>query len=155
MNVHGIPRDQDEHVRFAAYLDELGQAADADEIELVGRVLTDPDQVMAQSAVVRHLDRRAAALYASPLYERWLPAMTRATADRPFLVQRLGEWSLFRAVTLELRWQPEALLASTNWLQLMIAAGTNTEAVGILAEEGRTKRIRATARNGLNHPGES
>lgn len=51
-----------EHVRFAAYLVELEQVTDADEIELVGRVLADPDRVMAEAAVVRRLGRRGAEL---------------------------------------------------------------------------------------------
>ncbi|MEU1180836.1 hypothetical protein ABZ464_24920 [Streptomyces sp. NPDC005820] len=155
MNVHDILQNPDEHVRFAAYLDKLGHVADANELDLVSRVLTDPDQTMARSAVLRHLDRRAAGLYPGPAYEGWAQAMTRATIDRPFLAQRLREWSLFRAITLKLRRQPEDLLASSNWLQLKTAAGANTGAIEILAEAGRTKRIRNTARTGLNHRSES
>jgi hypothetical protein len=151
MNVDDILQNPDEHVRFAAYLDELQQVSDADEVDLVSRVLTDPDRTMAQSALLRHLDHRAAGLYPGPAYEGWAQAMTRATIDRPLLVQRLREWSLFRAITLKLPWQPDDLLTSSNWLQLMTAAGTNTEATEILAEAGRTKRIRNTAKATLNH----
>ncbi|MFJ6946903.1 hypothetical protein ACISU4_20000 [Streptomyces wuyuanensis] len=151
MNDHDILQNPDEHVRFAAYLEKLRHVADPDEVDLVSRVLTDPDPTMARSAVLRHLDRRAAGLYPGPAYEEWAQAMTQATIDHPFLAQRLREWSLFRAITLELPWQPEHLLASSNWLQLKTAAGTNTEAIETLAEAGRTKRIRNTARTGLNH----
>ncbi|MEV3970361.1 hypothetical protein AB0K68_19775 [Streptomyces sp. NPDC050698] len=77
--------------------------------------------------------------------------MSQATIDRPFLIQRLREWSLFHAITLKLPWEPDDLLASSNWLQLKTAAGTNTAAVEILAEAGRTKRIRNAARTSLNH----
>ncbi|WP_369148999.1 hypothetical protein [Streptomyces sp. R44] len=155
MNLNDILQNLDEHVRFAAYLDRLQQVADTDEVDLVSRVLTDPDPTMAQSAVLRHLDRRAAVLYPGPAYEGWAQAMTRATIDHPFLAQRLREWSLFRAVTLKLPWQPDDLLASSNRLQLMAAAGTNTEAIGILAEAGRTKRIRNAAKATLSHRSES
>ncbi|BFV58362.1 hypothetical protein KCMC57_up34660 [Kitasatospora sp. CMC57] len=155
MNVHEILQNPDEHVRFAAYLDKLRHVADPEELDLVSRVLTDPDRTMAQSAVLRHLDRRAAGLYPAPAYEGWAQAMTRATIDHPFLAQRLREWSLFRAVTLTLPWQPDDLLASSNWLQLKTATGTNTEAIEILAEAGRTKRIRNTARTALNHRSKS
>lgn len=151
MNVDDILQNPDEHVRFAAYLDELQQVSDEDEVGLVSRVLTDPYRTMAQSAVLRHLDHRAAGLYPGPAYAGWVQAMTRATIDRPLLVQRLWEWSLFRAITLKLPWQPDDLLTSSNWLQLMTAAGTNTEATEILAEAGRTKRIRNTAKATLNH----
>ncbi|MFI0242929.1 hypothetical protein [Streptomyces sp. NPDC016845] len=60
--------------------------------------------------------------------------------------------SLFRAVTLKLPWQPDDLLATSNWLQLKTAAGTNIEAIEVLAESGRTKRIRNTARTVLDRP---
>ncbi|MEU5088559.1 hypothetical protein [Streptomyces sp. NPDC021356] len=151
MNVHDILRNPDEHLRYAAYLDRLVHVADPDEVALVGRVLTDPDQTMARAAVLRHLDRRAAGRYAGPAYEEWAQAMTEATIDHPFLVRRLREWSLFRAVTLKPPWQPDDLLASSNWLQLKTAAGTNTEAIEVLAEAGRTKRIRNAARTALDH----
>ena len=154
MNVDDILSNPDEHVRFAAYLDKLEHVADPDEVDLVSRVLTDRDQTMAQSAVLRHLDRRADNLYPGPAYDEWAQTMTQATIDRPFLTQRLREWSLFRAITLKLPWQPDDLLASSNWLQLKTAAGTSTVAVELLAEVGRTKRIRNTARIGLTHHGE-
>ncbi|SEM18702.1 hypothetical protein [Streptacidiphilus jiangxiensis] len=155
MNIDDILQNPDEHVRFAAYLDELGHVADPDEIELVGRVLADPDRTMARSAVLRHLDRRAAGLCREPAYEGWAQAMAQATIDHPFLAQRLREWSLFRAVTLEAPWQQDDLLASSNWLQLKTAAGTNTEAVEVLAAAGRTKRIRNTARTSLDQGSKS
>ncbi|MFJ9902596.1 hypothetical protein ACIRVK_06765 [Streptomyces sp. NPDC101152] len=155
MNVHDILQNPDEHVRFAAYLSKLGDVVDSDEVNLVSRVLTDPDQTMAQSAVLQHLDRRATDLYSGPSYDGWAQAMTRATIDHLFLAQRLHEWSLFRAVTLKLPWQRHDLLASSNWLQLKTAAGPSGEAVKILAELGRTKRIRNTARNNLNRCGEN
>jgi hypothetical protein len=88
------------------------------------------------------MDRRAADLHSRPGYEAWAQAMAQALIDRPFLARRLQEWSLFRAITLKLSWQSDDLLASSNWLQLKTATGTNTEALEILAEAGRTKRIR-------------
>jgi hypothetical protein len=155
LNVHDILHSPDEHDRFAAYLDQLRHVADPDEAELVSRVLTDPDQAMAQSAVLRHLDRRAAELHTSPAFEVWAQAMAQATNNYPFLAQRLREWSLLRAVTLDLPWQEDDLLTSSNWLQLKTASATNTAAVEILAEAGRTKRIRNTAKASLKHRGEN
>lgn len=110
---------------------------------------------MAQSAVLRYLDHRAADLHPGPAYQEWAQAMTQATIDHPFLAQRLREWSLFRAVTLELPWQPDDLVASSDWLQLKTAATTNTQANKILTEVGRTKRIRNTARTSLKRGSES
>jgi hypothetical protein len=149
MNVRNIQQNPDEHVRFAAYLDLLAEVADPDEVGLVLRVLTDPDRTMARSAVLRHLDRRAADLHPRPAYEAWAQSMAQVTTDDPFLTQRLQEWSLLRAITLELPWERDDLLASSNWLQLRTAAGTNAEAIAVLTELGRTRRIRTTARAGL------
>jgi hypothetical protein len=38
------------------------------------------------------------------------------------------------------------LLASSNWLQLKAAEASNTDTLEILADNGRTKRIRNIAR---------
>ncbi|MFC8144383.1 hypothetical protein ACFUKV_22025 [Streptomyces paradoxus] len=155
MNAEDNQREPAEHARYAAYLVELEQVADADETELVGRVLADPDPVMARAAVVRHLDRRAAELCPDPVWEEWAAAMTRAVAAHPFLTRRLREWSLLRAVTLRLPWHQDELLASSDWLQLKAAAGPDPVASGVLADRGRTKRIRHTARAGLTRRGGS
>ncbi|CAL9636610.1 hypothetical protein [Streptomyces sp. enrichment culture] len=148
---HAEAHEPDEHRRFADYLDELRRVGDADEMGLVRRVLADPVPAMARSAVLRHLDRRAADLYAGPAYEQWAQACAQAVHDDDFLTRRLCEWSLFRAVVLRLPWQQDDLSAASDWLQLKIAAdpGASTEALELLADRGRTKRIRATAGAGL------
>ncbi|WP_331721117.1 hypothetical protein [Streptomyces sp. NBC_00454] len=138
-----------EHLRFWAYLSALEQVTDADEPELIREVLADPDQMMAESAVLRHLDHRAGGLHRGPGYEPWAEMMTQATTGSPFLAQRLQEWSLYRVVALGQPWRPDALLGSSNRLQLMVATASNTDAVRLLAEQGRTKRIRNTAKTNL------
>ncbi|MFJ1796887.1 hypothetical protein [Kitasatospora griseola] len=57
-------RDPDEHVRYARYQRAFAHAAPQDGTGLVARVLTDPDEAMASSAVREHLDRRAVELFA-------------------------------------------------------------------------------------------
>ncbi|MCX2184129.1 hypothetical protein KV205_26885 [Streptomyces sp. SKN60] len=150
MQHHDTPREEPaEHLRFAAHLRALERVSDADEADLVGEVLADPDRTMAQSAVLRHLDRRAADLHHEPAYEPWAASMTRATLHHPFLTRRLREWSLLRALTLGQRWHQDALLDSSDWLQHRAATGSNTGALEVLADRGRTQRIRATARTTL------
>ncbi|AMW11139.1 hypothetical protein A4E84_17500 [Streptomyces qaidamensis] len=146
MTTEDGPQEPAEHARFAACLGELEQVADTDEMELVGAVLADPDRVMAEAAVVRHLDRRAAQLWPKPAWEEWAAAVGRVVTGRPFLVRRLQEWSLFRSVSLQLPWRSEDLLVSSDWLQLKTAAGSSPDALDVLAESGRTKRIRNAAR---------
>ncbi|KOV99244.1 hypothetical protein ADK65_18715 [Streptomyces sp. NRRL B-1140] len=149
MNAEDSAQEPPEHARFAAHLADLEQVTGADEEELVAGVLADPDPAMAGAAVVRHLDRRAEELYAASGWEEWAEAMARVVGGRPFLVRRLREWALFRAVALELPWEEDDLLASSDWLQLRTAAGAGPGALVVLAERGRTKRIRGTARAGL------
>lgn len=138
-----------EHGRFHGHLEALSQVRDADESDLVTRVLADPDQAMAQSAVVRHLDRRAADLCPGPAYEPWAQSMARTTSGYPFLERRLREWTLFRAITLGLPWQQDALVESSDWLQRKVAVALNADALALLAEHGRTRRIRNAARSRL------
>lgn len=72
MSPYDAPQEEPaEHLRFAAYLREFVQVTGAEETVLVKKLLTDPDQAMAQSAVLRHLDRRAAALRLGPVFEPW------------------------------------------------------------------------------------
>ncbi|GAA1951778.1 hypothetical protein [Kitasatospora viridis] len=159
MTTHDDRWEPDEHLRFAAHLARLRQvppettgtaAAEASEAELVGRVLADPDRVMARSAVLRHLDRRAAELLPDPAFVGWSRELARAVAGDAFLLRRLREWSLVRAIALELPWQAEELLAASDWLQLTVATGADRPAargaLALLAEGGRTRRIRAAAR---------
>jgi hypothetical protein len=142
-----------EHRRFSDYLRALAQVPDADETDLVTRVLADPDQAMAQSGIVRHIDRRAADLYPRPAYEPWAQSMTRTTSNYPFLERRLREWTLFRAIMLGLPWHQDALVESSDWLQRKTAAALNADALALLAERGRTRRIRNAAQNNPQHPG--
>lgn len=46
---------------------------------------------MAEAAVTRHLDRRAAASHATPEYTAWAESMAVATAGHAFLADRLRE----------------------------------------------------------------
>jgi hypothetical protein len=129
----------------------LEQVTDADEVDIVSKVLSDPDQNVGQSAVMRHLDRRADELHPQPGYEHWAEMMTGATIGYPLLTQRLRDWSFFRAVMLGQPWHADALLESSNWLQLKTAEASAGAALEILADSGRTKRIRNTARINLQH----
>lgn len=107
---------------------------------------------MAESAVTRHLDRRAAAIHATPDYTEWAESMAAATAGHAFLADRLREWTLLRDVCLNHPWDPEALTrSSSNWLQLKLAESpaTPAPALTLLADQGRTKRIRHLARTSL------
>ncbi|WP_234532767.1 hypothetical protein [Streptomyces shenzhenensis] len=66
---------EDEHQRFARCLHELTVVRDKNEADLVTRILRDPDTTMAQSVIVRHLDRHAAQLLTDEGFTAWARAM--------------------------------------------------------------------------------
>ncbi|MFF4509456.1 hypothetical protein [Streptomyces sp. NPDC001401] len=143
-----------EHRRFARYLQALEAVAEADEADLVAAVLRDQDATMADSAVGRHLDRRAADLLTGPWFTAWAQTMTEVIADRGFLTLRLREWTLLRTIALGDPWTAEELTGATDWFQRMAATtqiATSPKALRLLAEHGRTRRVRNAASRQLRH----
>ncbi|MFJ9518456.1 hypothetical protein ACIRPK_09350 [Kitasatospora sp. NPDC101801] len=139
-------RDPDEHVRFARYRRAFDEVAPADAAALVTRVLTDPDRAMANSAVCEYLDRQAAALLTDPGYPSWHLEMTGPVSVDAFSARRLDEWTLLRTMALCEPWDSAQLLTASNWLQLRAAeTSPATAALAVLADNGRTRRIRTVA----------
>lgn len=145
---HHDDEEPPEHRRYAAYLKALESVAEADEVALIAAVLRDEDPMMAESAVGLHLDRRAADLLAQPRFTAWALTMAEVIAGRAFLTRRLREWTLLRAVALGEPWAAEELTGASDWFQRMAATTrivTSPEAFRLLAERGRTRRVRNAA----------
>lgn len=135
-----------EHERYARYLLEFANVSDDGEPDLVRAVLTDPDRVMAESAVVRHLDLRAAALLTGPGFPEWAARIGALVANHRFPARRLREWVLLRAITCDEDWQESELTSASDWLQRRACAEPAAPtALAVLAEQGRTRRVRAAA----------
>jgi hypothetical protein len=142
---------RDEHQRFAHCLQDLAIVGDEDEADLVATVLRDPDHAMAQSAVVRHLDNRAAHLLPLPdqRFEHWAHAMANQISELDFLTRRLYEWTLLRSISLGEPWAAAQVTTASDWFQRKAAETvTSPTALTVLANEGRTRRVRAAA----SHP---
>ncbi|MCM9077664.1 MULTISPECIES: hypothetical protein [Streptomyces] len=138
-----------EHWRYVRHLESLaatpGRGAET-EAQVVAAVLRDPDRVMAESAVVTHLDRRAVHLLADEEFPAWARAMAAALAGRDFPERRLREWSLLKAVTRGEPWSAEELTAASDWCQRTAARLlTSYEALTLLAADARTRRVRNAA----------
>ncbi|MBM7171776.1 hypothetical protein JQK87_25910 [Streptomyces sp. G44] len=137
-----------EHRRFAAHLAALRSVAAADEAELVAAVLRDEDTTMARSAVVRHIDRRAALLLTDVRFPAWAHTLAAVVAGDDFLVRRLREWTLLSALASGGPWDRDELAGASDWCQRTAVTEqvpASPEALGWLAEHGRTRRVRNAA----------
>ncbi|MFD9303503.1 hypothetical protein ACFWCB_12775 [Streptomyces sp. NPDC060048] len=136
-----------EHWRYARHLESLAAASgEPAEAEAVKAVLRDPDPVMAESAVVTHLDRRAARLLGDETFPAWARAMGAAIGDHAFAARRLWEWTLLKAITGGESWSGAELLAASDWCQRTAAQSLHAEeALRLLADAARTRRVRNAA----------
>lgn len=150
-----IGQEPDEHRRYRRYLQLLEEVTETDETQLVTAVLRDQDATMAEAAVNRHLERRAAQLLTDPAFTTWAQALATAITDRPFLIRRLHEWTLLRTIALDEPWTAQELTTASDWLQRTAASAqliTSRHALSLLAEQGRTRRVRNTANRRLHQP---
>ncbi|QQC93372.1 hypothetical protein [Streptomyces alfalfae] len=148
MTAHGTAPEPAEHLRFTQYLHLLESVTGADENDLVAHILDDPDALMADSAVCRHLDRRAAALLRDPRYPLWADGLGRTVSRSAFLTRRMHEWTLLRDILLDGPWTAADLLGASDWLQRKATAQHSRlppPALRLLAVQGRTRRVRKAA----------
>ncbi|AQT71022.1 MULTISPECIES: hypothetical protein [Streptomyces] len=138
-----------EHWRYARHLESLaavpGGNAEA-EAEAVTAVLGDPDRVMAEAAVVTHLDRRAAGLLDDDGFTLWARAMSGVLGGRAFPERRLREWGLLKAATRGEPWSAAELTGASDWCQrTAVRLLASREALELLAAAARTRRVRNAA----------
>lgn len=143
-----------DHWRYTRHLDALASAAATEvgaEADAVAAVLRDRDPVMADSAVVTHLDRRAAPLLTDARFWAWARAMATAIGARAFPARRLREWTLLKAITDGEPWSAAELTAASDWCQRTAAQWlTSYEALELLAATARTRRVRNAAAQRLH-----
>ncbi|PXX53328.1 hypothetical protein DFR70_12841 [Nocardia tenerifensis] len=135
----------EEHRRYWRYRRELAAVSAEAETELVTTVLHDEDTVMAVAAIVEYFDRRAAQLIPgnNAHFDRWASTMSELAAGHDFLIRRLREWTLLQSITLGHKWSPAEILTATDWFQRKAAAtATAPDVLALLAEQGRTRRVR-------------
>ncbi|MEU8438732.1 hypothetical protein AB0F18_38795 [Streptomyces sp. NPDC029216] len=140
--------------RYARHLDRLaaaGAAGVAGEAGAVADVLRDPDPVMAQSAVVTHLDRRAVRLLPGAAFCDWALALRAVLEGHAFPARRLREWTLLKAIESGGSWSAAELAAASDWCQRTAAQSpASDEALALLAASARTRRVRNTAARRLH-----
>lgn len=129
----------DEHLRYEWYRD----ARPKDECAFLALVLCDPDESMATAAVVARID--AVARSACDFAE-WARQVAPALAQADFVRSRLAEWRLLRDAFDGRPVDADAVLAASDWAQRKLAAVVDGELLMLLAERGRTRRVRALTR---------
>lgn len=135
----------DEHLRHAVYLRALADATPPDDLPVITRVLEDPDQAMAAAAVVRHLDRMGES---HPDFDTWAEAVLPVLGGREFPTRRVAEWRLYRELVAGGEPDRDRLHEASDWLQRKVADDlTGSAVLEVLAEVGRTKRVRNTAKS--------
>ncbi|QKG20077.1 hypothetical protein [Actinomadura verrucosospora] len=142
-----------EHRRFARYLHDLEAVDESDEADLVAVVLGDQDTTMAESAVGRHMDRRAAQLLATAAFTLWTDTMADVIADHDFLTRRLHEWRLLRTIVMGDPWAVDEVTGASDWFQRTATTTqivSSPEALRLLRDHGRTRRIRNAASHRLD-----
>ncbi|MEU3403272.1 hypothetical protein ABZ766_04850 [Streptomyces sp. NPDC006670] len=147
---HGAP----DRWRYARHLDLLaaaGAAGVAGEAGAVAAVLRDPDPVMAQSAVVTHLDRRAVRLLPDDAFKDWAGALRSVLEGHAFPARRLREWTLLKAIAGGGSWSPADLAAASDWCQrTAVRSPASDEALALLAASARTRGVRTAAARRLH-----
>jgi hypothetical protein len=142
---------RDEHVRHAIYLDALHNAPSEVERDVIAGVLYDPDLAMRESVLASHFDDVALRMGSVEEFEEWADRIGDLFADSPFLWSRLHEWKLLRRVEAGMGISERELMDSSDWLQRRLSDTSVRPAVlRLLAEHGRTKRVRATAQRRLS-----
>lgn len=138
----------DENLRYPLYLSALAAAPPGHERELVDIVRRDPDRVMAESALVAHLDRRAAAMPDGSSVLAWaVDVLGEDVNGSSFVARRVREWQLFQAVAHGEPFDRADLEAASNWLQRKIVdSADSAAALAVIGQAGRTKRVRNLAK---------
>ncbi|GAA2016325.1 hypothetical protein GCM10009839_09820 [Catenulispora yoronensis] len=134
-----------EHARHERYLRDLSQASESTELDLIRTVLADPDQVMAVSAVLTHIDRCAGGLDEAQ-FEAWSAPVTALAGHHDPLLRRIRDWTRLKAMDAGRPVDTADLATAGDWLQRAAAETTTSlEALAVLAAHGRTRRVRNAA----------
>ncbi|MGY1946469.1 hypothetical protein [Nocardia asiatica] len=138
--------DDDGHQRYARYRQELAWVLPEGESGMIEVVLGDPDTAMAEAAVVEHLDRRATELLSASEFLDWAHTIGQVIGEREYLVRRLREWALLRSIRTGEAWTADQIRGASDWFQRKaVDLATSPAVLALLADQGRTRRVRAAA----------
>ena len=136
----------DEHARLQLY---RFAGSHMDLSGYIDTVLADPDPGMGSAVLIEVIDS-VAAQAGHTEFVAWSDAVLRRVQDREFVVRRVAEWRLFNRLE-KGRVSHEEALAATDWFQRkVVAESNNIDVLTLLADRGRTKKVRSSAANRLH-----
>jgi hypothetical protein len=137
----------DGHVRFHRLSAAVREGRVDDDAVLLATLLAEPDRLMAESVLASLVDSRAEQAGSAASFAAWAEPVLDAVGADGFIARRVREWGLFKAVQSGASVDREALADATNWLQRKVLEEADSAAIlGVLAEVGRTKRLRNLAK---------
>jgi hypothetical protein len=149
---------EDEHVRTELYLKVIAVATasqhrDNDRI-IVATILRDPIELVSKTVVVQLVDNIAMRTTDPAEFQQWAAGLIpkinlfKAEGSRRFLHRRICDWTIYLTINAGQIPTSAELTDATYWMQRIIAEkSTSLPILTVLAESGRTKKIRNIARN--------
>jgi hypothetical protein len=139
----------DEHARYEFYVKVFALAPPPDDRMLLCAVLRDPDHAMGGAAAVEFVRQRAQRHVSYRSFDSWAASLS-GIQEGSFLARRIEEWSEFKRIMESGRLSVDSLDGFSDWLQRKLSdEADSAEVLASLAEFGRTKRIRNTAKQRL------
>lgn len=149
---------EDEHVRSNAYhkiiaVATASQRRDKDRA-IVATIIRDPIELVSKTAVVHLVDTIAMRATDPTEFQQWaaeiIPEieLLKADGNRRFVHRRIHDWTIYLAIKSGREPLDAELTDATDWMQRLIATkSTSLPILTLLAENGRTRKIRNIARN--------
>jgi hypothetical protein len=128
------------------YVDAMTSMTPESAGQLLNVAVHDPDRAMSEATVVMFIDHAAAQIQSVARYSEWLDQHKRQFAHLEFASRRADEWRTAKDIEAGAPGSEYRLASASDWLQRKVAESSNSrEAVAVLAEQGRTRRIRSIA----------
>lgn len=149
---------EDQHVRSNLYrkiiaVASASQRRDNDRA-IIATILRDPMELTSKTAFVQLVDNIATRTADPAEFQQWaaglLPEihLLKAEGNRRFLHRRIHDWTVCLAIKADQTPTSAELADTTDWMQRIIAEeSTSLSILTLLAEGGRTKKIRNIAKN--------
>ena len=149
--------ERDEHERFRVYVEATRAVAarrdSASDRRFLGIIARDPERSMSESAAVRFVDHVAE----SAKDEAELNQLGRLLADFvvrfPYATGRLDDWRLLKKLDAGGEASDVDITNGSDWLQRRLSTSDSLRTLRVLADAGRTRRVREAARRRLRELG--